>query len=88
MHVCSWLFRPRRLGCMCVCIHVCMYACILSAAHIHVTMSTAIALLLSLGSMMLWGSWANTMLAAKVRFEAFFVDYMVGNAIVAAQLSL
>ncbi len=37
------------------------------------------ALLLSIASMILWGSWANTQkLAGKWRFELFYYDYSLG----------
>lgn len=41
------------------------------------------ALLLALLSMVLWGSWANTLLLAKTRFELYFFDYIFGHLIMA-----
>ena len=42
------------------------------------------ALLLLIGSMLCWGSWANTQkLAGKWRFELFYYDYSIGVVICA-----
>mmetsp|Transcript_34593 Transcript_34593/g.95299 ORF Transcript_34593/g.95299 Transcript_34593/m.95299 type:complete len:436 (+) Transcript_34593:86-1393(+) len=45
-------------------------------------MDYAVALLLAVSSMILWGSWANTFLLSRVRFELFFFDYIIGNVMV------
>jgi len=50
--------------------------------------STSMALLLAITSMLFWGSWANTLLMAKTRFELFFLNYMLGNAIAALLMAL
>lgn len=49
--------------------------------------STSMALLLAITSMLFWGSWANTLLMAKTRFELFFLNYMVGNGIAAVLMA-
>lgn len=37
------------------------------------------AIILALVSMVLWGSWANTLLLARTRFELYFMDYALGH---------
>jgi glucose uptake protein len=47
------------------------------------------ALLLLIGSMLFWGSWANTQkMAGKWRFELFYYDYSVGVVICAVVAAL
>jgi len=42
-------------------------------------MEKPVALLLALAAMFLWGSWANTLLLSRIRFELYFFDYVLGH---------
>ncbi|CAE7333126.1 UPS1 [Symbiodinium pilosum] len=42
-------------------------------------MDKSAALLLALAAMFLWGSWANTLLLSRIRFELYFLDYILGH---------
>ncbi|CAE7534749.1 rep [Symbiodinium natans] len=42
-------------------------------------MEKPVALLLALAAMFLWGSWANTLLLSRIRFELYFFDYILGH---------
>jgi glucose uptake protein len=51
-----------------------------------ITKPTAIALAVT--SVFCWGSWPNTFLLAKTRFELYFLNYMLGNSLVALALAV
>lgn len=44
-------------------------------------LDTELAVLMSLIALLLWGSWANTILLTRTRFELYMLDFMVGHII-------